>query len=602
MVTATLIVALAFPGSASAVPPTSCGAVTPEQVFTGSFGRAQQGSYLLVPFEVEPGITVITVRLCHDQVDLNNSFVRHTLDLGIYEPSAQEPWHEDSFRGWGGSSRLNVTVTAEAESTTVGFMPGDIPSGKWAAEIGVAAVSTQTEGDADGLVNWRLEVSTASDPSFADQPFTPAPYDEAPAATGEGWYKGDFHVHARNSHPSDATMKEVFDYAFTRRPAGAGLDFITLSDYMTKRPWAEIGSYQAGYPGKLILRSEEMVTYRGHLQNHNSARHVDYHAGPIFMLRDGVTTKVANAISPSSMFRQIHANGGITQVNHPTAYPATIPAFSNFCRGCSWEFSDAETDWIEVDAFEIQQGPSGLPEPKGSEMLLNPFTPLAIEEWDRLHAQGFPITAVGASDSHKAGGHGPNPQDQILQGPIGEPTTVVFARELSEKGIQEAILAGHAYVKFFSSDGPDLRLEATPPGGTGAPAIMGDEIPEQRADFTAAVIGAAPANPRLLLVMRDGLPISNVAVTSDPFEHRFSSTGPGDYRLQLMRGTSIEALSNPITVGRPLKQKPGRVPPGSRPSAAPLAASGGGSSSMIVGVCLVLAAVWTARRVRKVPA
>ena len=42
-------------------------------------------------------------------------------------------------------------------------------------------------------------------------------------------------------------MRETFDYAF--RPAapqgGAGLDFITLSDYVTDTGWGEIGRYQA---------------------------------------------------------------------------------------------------------------------------------------------------------------------------------------------------------------------------------------------------------------------------------------------------------------------------------------------------------------------
>jgi len=352
-------------------------------------------------------------------------------------------------------------------------------------------------------------------------------------------------VHAEHSGPNDATMKETFDYAFS--DDGAGLDFITLSDYVTSRHWGEIGRYQPDYPGKLILRSAEVITYRGHVNNHASVRFADYRTGPIYMAeQDRKLRRIRKPKPARRIFRQIRGAGGFTQVNHPTIFDSSVPPFANVCRGCSWEYSDEETNWDLVDAFEIATGPGGTSSPEGNELGPNPFTPLAIDWWDDLRNQGFRITAVGSSDSHHAGGG-----NNTTQSPIGEATTVVYATELSERGIQAAIEAGHAYVKMFRPDGPDLRFEATATG-LEQPAIMGDRVITDTADFTATVLGAAPdPQIRTLLVMRNGEEYRSVPVTSDEFTYEFAAEGPGHYRLQLQRGSAIEAVSNPITIVAP---------------------------------------------------
>ena len=543
-----------LPAAAGAAAPAACPGKplgSDQKTFMGTFDESLEGAYILVPFTVPEGATRVGVKLCYDQPPSpTSSQIKHTLDLGIYETrGADGIFDEDEFRGWGGSSRPSVLITPE--QATLGFKPGPIPSGEWAAEIGVAAVAGALEGDPDGSVAWRLEVFTGSDAADLDQPWAPAPYDTTPAATGARWYTGDFHVHAEHSSPNDASMRETFDYAFGAAPEAAGLDFITLSDYVTDRHWDEIGHLQGDYPGKLVMRSAEVITYRGHINNHGSATYVDYRTGPIYELREGSLTRVRAQQSASRIFDDIHAAGGYTQVNHPTTFPALVPGFSNLCRGCSWEYSDAETQWDKVDAFEVQTGPAGTAEPRGHELGPNPFTPLAIQWWDELRAAGHRITAVGSSDSHNAGGG-----NGTTQSPIGEATTVVYAEELSEEGIQAAVEAGHAYVKFFSPQGPDLRFDAVAlegPGngkGNGRPkAMMGDALPVDSAHFVARVMGAAPSpEPRTLIVLKDGVPIRTMPVTSNDFAYEFDITGAGDYRLQLQRGTAIEALSNPITL------------------------------------------------------
>ncbi|HEX2295653.1 MAG TPA: CehA/McbA family metallohydrolase [Actinomycetota bacterium] len=538
------LVAAALVPAATAAPPESCGEGAPSKAVTGTFTDDVEGSYVFVPFRVPAGTTRVNVRLCYDQPESpTSSQIRHTIDLGLYEARGRGDrlWDRDEFRGWGGSSRPDAFVTKE--DATLGFLPGPIRPGRWAAELGVAAVAGQDEGDAGGDVGWRLEVLLGRSADDADGEWTPARYRTAPANTEPGWYKGDFHVHAEHSGPGDATMRETFDYAFS--DDGAALDFVTLSDYVTTRHWGEIGRYQRDYPGKLIVRSAEVITYRGHVNNHASLRFADYRTGTVYRLRGEELVEMRPPVPASRIFRTIRRAGGWTQVNHPTIFDSSVPGFGNVCRGCSWDYTAEETRWGLVDALEVATGPGGTSSPEGNELGPNPFTPLAIEMWDGLRAAGYRITAVGSSDSHHAGGG-----NGTTQSPIGEATTVVYAEELSEEGIGAAIRAGHAYVKMFASDGPDLRFEATAEG-LSAPAIMGDRVDAGAADFVAKVIGGGPApgsQPRMLAIMRDGEQIQSVPVTSDDFTHEFRAEEPGDYRLQLMRGTAIEALTNPITL------------------------------------------------------
>ena len=544
---------LAMAGAASAVAPLACPGdpIEPDRVITGEFDRAQQGSYVLVPFDVPDGTTSVRVKYCHDQPETPaNAQLKHTLDLGLYDPG---------FRGWGGSSHPDVTITPQGFSseeeykadpkghvpgrTTRGFRPGPIPAGRWAAELGVAAVVSREEGDLDGKVAWRVEVELSSDPAFAAQPYEPAPYDTR-VDRGQNWYAGDLHVHAEHSSLGDATMSEVFDYAF----GDAKLDFVMLSDYVTDTGWGEVGRYQPRYPGKLIGRSSEVITYGGHTNNHASGRYVDYRTGPVLERGDdGSLAEVRGARPPREIFDAVHAGGGWTQVNHPTIFPSEAPGLANMCRGCPWDYSDEETDWSKVDSFEVSTGPAGFTSPVGSTGP-NPFTLTAIEEWDGLRRRGFPITAVGVSDSHNAG----RTNNAVTQTPVGSGRTVVFADELSEAGVRRAIQAGHAYVKLFGAESPDLRFDARAPDGR--TAMMGDALPGERAEFEVRVLKAREGSE--LIVMRDGTPIETVPVASTNFTHRFSATQRGDYRIQVQRESAIDALANPISLGSPPREAP----------------------------------------------
>jgi len=563
----------------------------PDQVITGEFASSLERSYVLVPFDVPAlvegaPVSAVRVKYCYDQPDLpTDALFKNVLDLGLYEPraDASRPWGQEEFRGWGGSSHPDVTLSAdgfEAEDggTTKAFLPGSIPPGEWAAELGAAAIATQLEGNLDGKVAWRVEVDLITDSRFANEPYATTPcqdggtceYDETPAKDKPGWYAGDFHVHGEHSARQDAPMREVFNYSFCPDPTlgslceeegaspGAGLDFITLSDYVGGSSWSEIGRFQDDYPGKLVVRSAEVITYRGHANNHGIAEQADYRTGPLYVRSDDGTLVLARPSRPASeLFGFVHDEGGFTQINHPTIFPALVPGFDFLCRGCPWDYSDAETDYSEVDAIEVATGPAGLKQV--TQPGPNPFTLTAIEFWeDAIDSAGLnsrKIAAVGSSDSHNAG----RVNDPTTQAPIGQATTVVRADELSEQGIEEGVKAGHTYVKMWGNDGPDLRLRATVPGSSAAPAIMGDTVKAAEVSFTAGVLNlneAREARPGVytLFLYRDGAPFLSVPLpqSGNSFDFSFPSLGPARYRLQVQRliagAASIEAVSSPIYV------------------------------------------------------
>jgi Ca2+-binding RTX toxin-like protein len=575
--------ALAGPAQA-AVPATCPGpedpALGPVASASGSFDASLENSYVHVPFSVPADTTGVRVRYCFDQPDilLPSGLNSNTLDLSVYEPLEQgNVVHGiDELRGGSGSAIRDVTIAVNGFSseatyeaapktyvsgrTTRAFQPGPIPQGEWVVELGLASIATSAEGNFDNEVAWRVDVQTTSSASFADNPHETVPYDPTPVREGPGWYAGDFHVHGEHE-PGNALMRETLDFAFrSPQEGGAGLDFVQLVDHNNTVAFGEIGKLQPDYPKHLISRGTELTTYRGHANALALGAAVDHRTPPIYRREPGGTlTQVRGPRAASEVLGDIRADGGFTQINHPTIFPSLVPLLAAFCRGCPWDYSPAETQYSKVDAIEVQTGPPGLDQPPRTGP--NPFTPLAVSFWDRAIDDGGVnsnhIAATGSSDSHKGGDQGSG-VDSLLASPVGEATTVVFAEELSEDAIQEGVEAAHTYVKPFGQTGPDLRLEAVEEGSAAPPAIIGDEL-ESASGFSAtfeARVGnldqARSARPGdyFAVVFRDASPLFSLPIppTGDEFSFEFPALGFARYRIQVQREGAIEALSSPIWV------------------------------------------------------
>jgi hypothetical protein len=498
-----------------------------DQLTTGSFESSLQGSFVRVPFDVPAGTTAVRVKYCFDQPEVPTPNVRHTLDLGIYDPRG--------FRGWGGSSHPDVTLSPEGFSTeaeylakpkghvpgktTRGFRPGPTSPGRWFAELGLAAIAGRALGDADDRVAWRVEVEYSSDPAFADQPYRKTRYSTKPKRKKAGWYTGDLHVHAEHSALGDATMRETFGYAFGK----AKLDFITLTDYVTDSAWGEIGRYETGR--HLVGRSSEVITYRGHTNNQLSGRYVDYRTGPVYELNsDGGMTRQRAAQPASRILRDVRRAGGFTQINHPTIFPSSNPLFALLCRGCPWDYSAEETNYKLVDAIEVNTGPQKLGDAP------NPFTSTAIDFYEQALAKGARAAAIGVSDSHNAGR-----TTSATQSPVGVGATAVYAKQLSERGIRCAVKAGHTYAKIGGASGADLRFTGRVPGARKR-AIFGDSARGKSLKLAAKATGGD-----VLQLLRDG---SVIATGSGSIAR--TVTDSGRYGLRLQRGQVTEAVGTPI--------------------------------------------------------
>jgi len=94
-------------------------------------------------------------------------------------------------------------------------------------------------------------------------------------------------------------------------------------------------------------------------------------------------------------------------------------------------------------------------------------------------------------------------------------------------------------------------------------AIIRGSVLGDRGRLTAQVLGGGG---RTLQVLRDGRVIESVPVRGEAFTHETRVSGRGDYRLQVLRGPAVDALTTPITLGRAPDPEPALVRPGGRPA------------------------------------
>ena len=413
--------------------------------------------FFYVPFDVPEGTAEIEVR--HDDLSEEN-----ILDWGLYEPSG-------AFRGWGGGNAEPAVVTELAASRS--YLIGPLPSGEWNVVVGKAKIK-------ETPALYHIEVDLQDAPTLPAQPER-APYEAAPALSTEArWYAGDFHVHSRESGDAreSMTLDEIASFAKDR-----GLDFVALSDHNTVAQLDFLGDAQARQRDFLLLPSVEFTTYAGHANGIGATAWVDHKIG-----FEGATIEAAA--------KAFADQGAIFSINHPAL------DVGDLCIGCAW---DHDLSPESVGAVEIATG--GLAQ--GGTL----FTPNAIAFWEELCATGRHIPAVGGSDDHRAG------QDLSgFQSPIGDPTTLVYATELSTAGILEGIKNGRTVVKLQGPDDPMLEVEASV-----APA--GDSITAARVTLRARVTHGDGTKVRFV---KNGQPEPEVTVVGDDFVHEAEALAPAE--------------------------------------------------------------------------
>ncbi len=183
-------------------------------------------------------------------------------------------------------------------------------------------------------------------------------------------------------------------------------------------------------PRFLLLPGVEYTTYWGHANGIGATEWVD-----------DKTELPPNSILAAA--QQFHDQGALFSINHPSLN------LGDACIGCAWA-QDLTPE--QVDGVEIATGFLGLVNFE------------AIDFWDDICLTGRHAAALGGSDDHRAG------KDlTALQRPIGTPTTMVYASELSVKGIMDGIRNGRTVVRFEGMSDPMVELDVEREPGTAIP-------------------------------------------------------------------------------------------------------------------------------------
>lgn len=382
------------------------------KVVTGVITGADYQTYRPIPFDVPKGVERITVKLEYDRSN------KTVIDLGLWDPVR--------FRGWSGGTREAFTVSRSDASP--GYLAGDLPPGRWEVMLGVPNVRPGSRSQYRVTINFDRGGGQGASDAISVPPIDSRP----------GWYRGDLHMHDAHSDGSCNSQrgKRVPCPLFRTVQAAAesGLDFIAVTDHNTVSHFGALRELQPYFDKLLLLPGVEITTFRGHANIFGARRFVDFRLGS------------PSVPSIRDLERNVAAAGAIMSINHPA-----LPS-GELCMGCGWTWKD--TEWRGVTAVEAVNGTTS----EG---------PLAgIPYWYARLNEGHRLTGIGGSDNHDADQPSGKPR-------IGRPTTVVHARELSQRGILDAIRNGDVFIDVDGSRDRLLEVEARSGNLT---AVMGQTL------------------------------------------------------------------------------------------------------------------------------
>lgn len=433
-----------------------------DQTLTFDGAVPDAGDFFVLPFDVPAGTAEIEVR--HDDLSADN-----ILDWGLDDPAG--------FRGWGGGNVEPAVVGIDAASRS--YLRGPLPAGTWRVVVGKAKIVTQP-------AQYHVEVILRDAPTLTAQGERGAYQPGANLHKERRWYAGDFHVHSKESGDAQPALDVIADFA-----RGRGLDFVELSDHNTVSQDDFVNDAQSRHPDLLLIPGIEYTTYYGHANAVGATGWLSHRIG-----FEGATVEAA--------LEGFHAKGGLFSINHP------VLDLGMLCIGCAWK---SPIDVSLADGVEIATG--------GWKAAGHLFDADAIKFWDAMLDKGSHATAMGGSDDHRAGtGTG------AFDSPIGSPTTMVLADELSAAAIVDGVRHGRTVVKLQGPEDPMLEL-------TAGSAVVGDAVSGNEVTLGAKVTGGKDMQVRFV---RNGSPQGPIAVTADTFEAKLvvRPAGPERWRAEVV--------------------------------------------------------------------
>jgi hypothetical protein len=409
---------------------------------------------------------------------------QNTIDLGLFEPGSLEIG-TTAMRGYSGGAKSEVTIGAQR--ATPGYRAGPLPPGQWHVMLGLYRV-------AETGVDVQITVETSQPkvlPAEAGSHGNRERGTPTPAGGPSRWWSGALHTHTVHSDGAVPALDLL------RRVREAKLDFVTITDHNNTTHVDEVldrGHLTSNVP--LWIAGEEVTTPAGHANvwGLDVGEWVDFRVRP-------QDNRVGELVATA------HRQGALFSINHPF----------DECAGCSWEHDVPEA----LDAIEVWNGHYGA---QGS----------AVALWERLLTEGRRVTAVGASDWHR------DPD------PIDNANVRVFAPELSERAILDAIRAGRVIVMRAASDQtPTFTVRAS-----NASATVGEAI-KAGSEEALIEVGTPGLRQGHAVVVANGARLMSVPVSDRRAARVHRRLEPGYVRCEIYdaEGTLV-ALTNPVFVTR----------------------------------------------------
>lgn len=458
----------------AALAATAPSAPTPSEPRTiglaGVVSSADKGTYQEHPFDVPPGVTRIDV-----DFEYEGRRAGVELEIGLFDPQR--------FRGTSRFSKDRFHVS-EFEATP-SYLTGPLVPGRWRLSLGIPTVG------AGARSAWKATIRLSSAPS-------PVAGLGGVLKATPGWYAADLHAHTLHSDgfgcedAAGAARRGCQPWEVVEAARARKLDVLAITDHNTTSHHADLATLQAGLDSLLLLRGQELTTFHGHANVYGTSTPIDFRLG-------------FNGRSMTDIVGDVARLGAVLSINHPGRETG------DRCTGCGWDAPN--TPWERIGVLEVVNG--GVIEGRTAGL---PF-------WYARLNDGHHITGIGGSDDHGA---------RSSRGRIGSPTTMIYARELSEAGILEGLREGRVYVRTRGPEGPVLEASTM----EGAPGRL--SIHTMRA-----------AGQRLEIV-RNGVVDATLPVTTDDETLTHVSTlAPGQWvHVRLRDAAGITAFSNPVYASR----------------------------------------------------
>jgi len=416
---------------------------------TGQITGTDHESYKEVPFDVPAGVKRITVSVSYDREN------RTVVDLGIFDPHR--------FRGWSGGNKSTFSL-AETDATP-SYLPGPLPSGEWTLILGIPNIR------ADTVANYRAEVVLEFGSSASNKGFATSSLNDNP-----NWYRGELHTHT--AHSDGSCLRQSGSngpcpvYKTVEAAVERGLDFVAVTEHNTLSHHQSLNELQMAFDQTVLMSGREITTFYGHANIFGTTEFID------FRVRDNQINSVLQAASEL---------GAFVSINHPG-----LPS-GEVCMGCGWI---AETDYSLIDAVEVVNG-SVID--SGAGLLKSPLS--GITFWENLLNTGHKVTAIAGSDNHNADLR----SDSGRRTAIGEVTTVVFARTLSQQDLLEGLRSGRAFIDLEGSADRFVELRAE---AGGEHALMGETLVVPAGNDIRVTVSAQNTPDATFALYHNGEPVS----------------------------------------------------------------------------------------------